>query len=124
MNARRDRVSKCFIDDRLSAVVALLEKLMLRKPTVDSLARLVVDQSVCVLEDSCRFHFLVGPSSPILVVAERPVIGVELPFNIHMAGIYGPPVPFPFSLEELAPAIRIQMGKAKGFNIRVGSVQC
>src|SRR5436190_2151843 len=122
MNARRDHVSKCFIDDRLSAVVALLEKLMLRKPTVNSLAHLVVDQSVCVLEDSCRFHFLVGPSSRIPVVAERPVIGVEFPFNIHMAHIYGPPVPFPFSLNELAPAVRIQMGKAKDFNVRVRSI--
>ena len=68
----------------MSAIVALLQDLMLGQSIINSCRGFVVDESLGVLGS---FDLLVRPGWPVPVAAEHSVYGCQLAFHIHTPSI-------------------------------------
>jgi hypothetical protein len=94
---------------------------MLRKTIVYSLPRLIMNKTVGILKDPGSFHFLVGPRSPVIVVSESAVVGIELPFRVRVTSIYRAPILAAVSLYELSSRVWIKVRKAENFDVWIRS---
>jgi len=115
----RNDIHNCFVNNTTGSILALLKKLKLWEAAVNSLASLVINDSVVILLNTSSLHLLICESRPVMVLTEYWVNRVKFHCHIHELSKLSTAI-LPYQLlNPLAATVRIQVWEEEDFHIRI-----